>query len=624
MEDKRRLISHLIICAMVIMLASVYVPYRSYAAATGKISQGCTYVYFRKKPGGTIIKDGNGDIIYLNEGQKLKILDTSNSSWYKVSLTYNGEKYTGYVYSQFITIDGSGEESTEDTSDTASGGGALSDDEFEAALSKEGFPESYKTMLRSIHADYPYWEFKAVQTGIDWDTLVENEVNRKGQVKNLVYCGGDPHYNWRSTGVGYDYKNDRWSAFDGTTWFAASDAFVKYYLDPRTYLYDNFIFVFESLSYEEGVQNETGVEAILKGTFMSKAKPYGSSSTYAKIIMKAAKESGVSPYHIASRIRQEVGGGSDAVTGNHSVYPGIYNFYNIGAFDSADGTALTNGLAWAASSGGYGRPWDTPEKSIIGGAKYLGASYIGVGQDTLYTQKFNVTNTGNLFSHQYMTNVQAPASECLTCYNAYYDNNLLGSSMVFNIPVYKNMPGNPVSKPSDSGNPNNWLKSLTVSGYALTPSFKVNRTTDYSLIVSESTSSVSVSASTVNSAAGISGTGTIKLKKGTNVARIVVTSQSGNTRTYKLTIVRGSASSTTNDATIGGGGGAASTGGKGDLNGDGKISALDIVRVQRMIVGIDSVTDEALAAGDLNGDGKISALDIVKLQRHIVGIETIK
>ena len=612
--------------ALVLTLVLVCPPVRSQASVTGVISPGCTYVYFRESPGGNIIKDGNGNVIYLQEGQKMTILDRSNGSWYKVRLKYDGVRYTGYVYADFITV--KRDDESPQTASQETEPAALSDGDFEASLSNQGFPESYKVMLRKIHASYPYWEFQAVQTGIDWNTLVDNEINKRGQIKNLVYCGGyEPHYNWRATAVGYDYQYDRWSPYDGSTWFAASDELVEYYLDPRTYLYENYIFVFESLSYQRGVHNEKGVEAVLRGSFMSGTTPYGSSKTYAKIIMEAAEASGVSPYHIASRIRQEVGGGSSAVTGNHSVYPGIYNFYNIGAFDSADGTAVTNGLRWAASGGSYDRPWNTPAKSIIGGAKYLGASYISVGQDTLYTQKFNVTNTGNLFSHQYMTNVQAPASECLSSYNAYASNNLLSSSMVFKIPVYRNMPDSPVDKPSDQGSPNNWLKSLTVSGYSLTPSFSINTTTEYSLIVSADIKSVTVSASPVNAAAKVKGTGTLKLKKGTNVAKIVVTAEGGATRTYKLTIVRGKASSNINDVTPGGGGGGSGStavGGKGDLNGDGKISALDIVRVQRLIVGLDSQTDAAVKAADVNGDGKISALDIVKIQRHIVGLETIQ
>lgn len=621
---KRRLLYRMLVF---VLMLSVLHPSQSGFCAAAEQSGSITadYVYFRETAGGTPLKDANGVTIMLMRGQSVSVLDTTNSSWYKVTLSYGGNSYTGYVSAQFVEL-------RSDSSETA-GGDVSSDADFEAKLSSEGFPESYKVYLRRIHETYPDWEFKAVQTGIEWDTLISNEVNKTGQIKNLVYGSSSyPHYNWRSTSVGYNYVTDSWSPYDGRTWYAASDALVSYYLDPRTYLYENYIFVFESLSYQKGVQNETGVEAILKGSFMYQTRPAGESRTYAQIIMEAAEQSGVSPYHIASRIRLEMGTSAGvAALGTSTSYPGIYNFYNIGATDTANGSPVTKGLKWAASSGSYGRPWNTAAKSIIGGSQFLGASYISVGQNTLYTQKFNVTNRGSLFSHQYMTNVQAPATECLTNYNAYKNNNLLASSMVFEIPVYNNMPSQALSKPADSGNPNNWLKSLRVNGYNLTPTFAVNLTTDYSLIVSTSVSSITVSAAAVNSRAKIEGQGTYQLSEGTNNISVTVTAQSGAVRTYKLTVVRGTASA----GTINPGGsdvpdnpgqtGNAGNGGqnKGDVNGDGKISVLDIVKIQRVIVGLDSADSAVNAACDINGDGKVSVLDIVRLQRHIVGIESI-
>ncbi len=605
--NKNRWISVIAAIGLIVMLLT-YMPAVPAAAATdGSIKAGVNGVYFRETPGGTPLKDSYGNTIYLNGGQTLTIQDTSNSSWYKVSLTYNGATYTGYVSAQYVV---SGEQQQPST--------PSGDADFEAKLSAQGFPDSYKPYLRAIHEKYPNWEFRAVQTGVDWNTLVSKEVSRSGQVKNLIYgTRSYPHYNWRSTVVGYNIATDTWSSFDGKTWFAASDDLVSYYMDPRTYLYENYIFAFESLSYQQGMQNETGVEAILKGTFMSQACPFGDNRTYAQIIMEAAAQSGVSPYHIASRIRLEMGSTiGTACSGTNSSYPGIYNFYNIGAFDTPNGNAAVKGLQWAAGSGSYGRPWNSAAKSIIGGAQYLGASYINVGQNTLYTQKFNVTNKNSLFSHQYMTNIQSPATECLTSYNAYRNNNLLNSSMLFEIPVYSNMPSQAVSKPADSGNPNNWLKSLSIAGYGLTPSYAVNNTTDYSLIVSDSVSQISVSAIPVNGNARVSGAGTVSLAQGTNVINIVVTAQSGATRTYKLTVVRGTA--TNNPATPSAGGK------KGDLNGDGRITALDIVKLQRLIVGLDALDSNVLAIADINGDGKVTALDIVKLQRHIVGLETIQ
>lgn len=101
------------------------------------------------------------------------------------------------------------------------------------------------------------------------------------------------------------------------------------------------------------------------------------------------------------------------------------------------------------------------------------------------------------------------------------------------------MPADTSIKPANSGNPNNWIKSLSIAGYSLTPTFTGN-TTEYSLIVLESVSSVKITASTVNSNASISGTGTVSLNKGKNTIKLTVTAQNGNKRVYTISIVRGS------------------------------------------------------------------------------------
>ncbi len=608
------------------------------AGTAGYITEGKSNVYFRDAPGGNPITD-NGSNIMLNGGQELTILDTSNSSWYKVTLVYNSTTYTGYVSSAYITI---GTASTTTTT--------TSDSDFEAYLDEQGFPESYKAQLRTLHEAHPNWVFKAVQTGLDWSTVVANEVNKSGQVKNLVECtSSSPHYNWRSTTVGYNISTDTWSPYDGTTWYAASDALVTYYLDPRVYLYEKYVFAFETLTYDSS-QTQTGVESILSGTFMYKTTATGSSSTYSSLILSAAKSSGVSAYHIASRIKQEVGSTIGTVTsGTNSTYPGIYNFYNIGGNDTSTGSAALNALKWAATGTTYSRPWNTVYKSIYGGALYIGNNYILKGQNTLYTQKFNVTNTSSLYSHQYMTNVQAASSEAAKVYTAYSNTGTLNDAITFSIPVYENMPDSITSKPSDSGNPNNYLKTLSVSGYSLTPTFAVNTTTSYSLIVPESVSSVTISATTVNSKASVSGTGKVSLSSGTNTVKVVVTAQSGATRTYTLTIVRGTASgNSSSSATFSGSytvsdniitgvatsttvssfvsnlgcsnGTVTVTNSSGTSKTSGKIGTGDIVKVT---VSGNTLTYTVVIYGDLNGDGAITALDLLKLQKHLTGSSTL-
>lgn len=89
----------------------------------------------------------------------------------------------------------------------------------------------------------------------------------------------------------------------------------------------------------------------------------------------------------------------------------------------------------------YGRPWNTPKKSIVGGAEYIYKNYIASGQYNSYLKKFNVNpNSSSPFAHQYMTNLQAPASEASISYSSYTNNGLMDLPLVFEIPIFNNMP----------------------------------------------------------------------------------------------------------------------------------------------------------------------------------------
>jgi len=54
----------------------------------------------------------------------------------------------------------------------------------------------------------------------------------------------------------------------------------------------------------------------------------------------------------------------------------------------------------------------------------------------------------------------------------------------------------------------------------------------------------------------------------------------------------------------------------GDANGDGIVNSLDITKVERIIVGLDTATPGA----DANQDGVVNNLDITKVERIIVGL----
>ena len=113
------------------------------AGKSGHIKDGVTNVYFGDAPGGNPVTD-HGSNIMLNGGHKLTILNTSNSSWYKVSLVYNKTTYTGYVSASYVTIDKTDSSDKNNTTATTESSGKKSDKDFESYMNDQGFPESYK------------------------------------------------------------------------------------------------------------------------------------------------------------------------------------------------------------------------------------------------------------------------------------------------------------------------------------------------------------------------------------------------------------------------------------------------------------------------------------------------
>ena len=322
----------------------------------------------------------------------------------------------------------------------------------------ENFPNTYKPYLIELQKKHPNWKFTALYTNLDWKYVIDNE-NQFG--KNLVPKSYSDR--WKNTASGkYNVEVD-------IGWVDSSRMAVEYSMDPRNFLNEVRIFQFEGLSYDEKTNNIQGIEKILYGTeFYNRIVDYLDSNgnkiimtkKYSDLILSAGKSSKVSSYHLASRIKQEVGPfiSHSSISGTVEGYKGLYNFYNIGATSSAEPMgAIKNGLQYAKDGKGanqatkdkYLIPWNTKERSITGGGIFIGSSYIHLGQDSIYLQKFHVTNSGNgLFWHQYMTNVLAPYSESKLIYNGYVKTGMLNDEVSFIIPVYNNMPDNFVENPN--------------------------------------------------------------------------------------------------------------------------------------------------------------------------------
>ena len=323
------------------------------------------------------------------------------------------------------------------------------------------FPDTYQPYIDELKKKYPNWEFKALYTNLDWKYVIDNE-NVFG--KNLVPKSYTD--SWKNTTPGeYNVEID-------SGWVDASRTAVEFAMDPRNFLNYIRIFQFEELSYNANTNTISSIEKILYGTeFYNTIVEYKNSSgtnivtdkKYSELILSAAKTSGVSSFHLASRIKQEVGPflSHSSISGTVSGYEGLYNFYNIGATSSSEPMgAIKNGLQYAKDGKGastatkekYLIPWHTKERAITGGATFIGSSYINIGQNSIYLQKFHVydTSSDELFWHQYMTNVLAPYSESKLIYTGYANSNMLGSAMSFVIPIYENMPDLPCTSPAIS------------------------------------------------------------------------------------------------------------------------------------------------------------------------------
>lgn len=214
------------------------------------------------------------------------------------------------------------------------GTSVVTDQAFEKKLDEQKFPETYKVWLRSLHNKYPNWTFSSIITGLDFNVSVEEEkwvssINSKTCPKCV------------------DASNT-WTEGD---WYVGSTEVTAYFLDPRNFLEENSILMFEELVFAEHY-TEDAVKSILSSTFMS-GNDHVDNISYSSIFVEAGRVNNVNPVYLASLSRQEVGVNGGIVTSGEKfeykgiTYQGFYNFYNIGAYSSEEDPAKA-GLVYAA------------------------------------------------------------------------------------------------------------------------------------------------------------------------------------------------------------------------------------------------------------------------------------
>ena len=622
--------------------------------------------------------NSNSAVTELAFGTGVKVTGKSGNMY---KITYDTNK-TGYVSANYVINVDAGKRTTNVS-------GIETYDNYCNSLISKGFDRSYCQYLYHLHSKYPNWEFKAdvLEYTLD-EATAEEEGKVVLQTKNSNY-----------------WLNGKYIEGD---YYYINQAVIASFMDSRNSLYESLIFQFLDLESSKSISNDNALKKIAGG---------GNLSKYFDEFEKAAVTVSINPVHIMARSEQEGANKSNygAITGLYTTstgrksaqgysLDGYYNFYNIGSYtDSNYDYTVQRGLAYAAgflesnscivkNSNGkyeysaskcgqlsYNRPWNTPEKAIIGGAEFIANDYVRKGQDTLYYQKFNVSTYSSYtdFSHQYMTNIHAPVNEGGRIYEAYKAGNLLNSKFTFIIPVYKNMSPD-VSEPVDKSS-NSRLSSISIDGKAISDFDAVRVEYTYNAITSAN--SIKVEAKTEDSKASVSGTGTYNFTSdGTVKVTLTVTAEDGSKTVYVVDIKRvvPGESITVNDVvskmgvkvdgsimygispgtevstlvkTVTSNKGQASvvnssnksktTGAlasgdkitisgtnekkvytiavRGDVNGDGSVKINDLILVQSHILNKGKLTGYKLYAGDTNYDGAVKINDLIMIQSQILG-----
>lgn len=364
---------------------------------------------------------------------------TEDDVWYLVRYWLNGAEGMGYVQSYYLAYSDEDwiawekeylrpilEAGEEEYGVTAYGMAAY--DMLPYAIDTSditAFPGSYQSALRTLKNAHPNWTFVPMKTGLDFNTSVSKEMGAKSLIQNTTNNASN---GW----VGAACPTE-------SGWYYATQPAVAYHMDPRNFLTEGAIFQFEQLTFNASYHTQDAVQNFLNGTFMKgKLADDAAGRTYAGAFYEIGKNRKLSPIHLASRVYQEQGQGtSGLISGTYPGYEGYYNFFNVGVNGSSTTEKIVKGLTYAKKQG-----WNTRYKSLEGGAATIGNNYILKYQDTIYLEKFNVDKNSpyGVYEHQYMQNIQAPASESSSTRKMYANAGSLNSAFVFKIPVFDNMP----------------------------------------------------------------------------------------------------------------------------------------------------------------------------------------
>ena len=207
-----------------------------------------------------------------------------------------------------------------------------------------------------------------------------------------------------SKAVNKQYKNDTKMqvATESGNWKNATRSEIYEVMDVEKILNDKKqVYQFLNLSEYQGIEEKRIHHMLRKQEVLE---------DYTTEFLNAAKKEHVNEVYLISHAILETGNNKSElangvmltdkgkVTKSKEVSDGkkYYNFYGVGALDS---DPIGTGANYAKKRG-----WDTPQKAISGGAKFIHDHYLSnPEQNTLYSMRWNPEKPG---VHQYATDIK--------------------------------------------------------------------------------------------------------------------------------------------------------------------------------------------------------------------------
>lgn len=346
-------------------------------------------------------------------------------------------------------------------------------------LRAQGFSESYIEDLAALQKAHPNWKFVAFKTGIDFDDAVKGELAGTPTTETNLRAYLDPR-NWLNEKYIFQFESIKKS--DAVQSVSSVNAILK-----NTWMANSKINYFDTQGISKTVTEvNTYADAIIKASnytnmsanyIAAKIRQENGGATYSATAVCGTRPpfQGMFNYFNIGAYTTAMDGlawaagflkankdtvlydGTNATAspivtvsnGQRMTYVKedgeyyrvtLYNELGNGKYEDKETGYILKSDVNTTYMGNYGRPWTDPNKAIYYGAKYIANGYLTY-QYTMYLQKFNVNaQSGNLYRHEYMTNVSGAASEGYHLYSGYSNAGLLNSAHTFYIPVFNNMP----------------------------------------------------------------------------------------------------------------------------------------------------------------------------------------